>query len=260
MSVEDLVARLMLVPPQPKPPIGSRVLVIFRAAPNFFRYSMVVWLLGQLFALAGLVLAVFFFAGVTRGFKGDWVVRFFQLLEVLAWAGFIAQLPLTFMMRKLDYKLRWYIVTDRSLRIREGIGVVREKTMTFANIQNISIHQGPLQRLLGIADVEVKSAGGGASAPEPGRRGRVTEDLHSARFRGVDNAAEIRDLIRTQVRKHRDSGLGDPDDDAVHVPVVSHPEASTFETAAAARILLLEVRRLRDVFRESPAGEGMPEP
>jgi len=255
MSVEDLVSRLMLVPPQPKPPIGSRVLVIFRAAPNFFRYNMLVWLLGQLVALAGLVFALVVFEGVTKDMRDDWVLRFFQFLELVAWAGFIVQLPLTFMMRKLDYKLRWYIVTDRSLRIREGIVVVREKTMTFANIQNISIHQGPLQRFLGIADVEVKSAGGGASAPERGKHGGVTEDLHSARFRGVDNAAEIRDVIRTQVRKHRDSGLGDPDD-AGHVPVVSHPAASSFETAAAARILLLEVRRLRELFREKPAGEG----
>lgn len=257
MSVEDFVSRLMLVPPQPKPPIGSRVLVIFRAAPNFFKYNMVGWLLGQLVALAGLIFALFFFSGVNWGTDDVWVVRMIQMLELVAWIGFIVQIPLTFFMRKLDYKLRWYIVTDRSLRIREGIGRVRERTMTFANIQNISVHQGPLQRLLGIADVEVKSAGGGASSPAEGKHAGGGEDLHSAKFRGVDNAAEIRDLIREQVRKHRDSGLGDPDD-VVHA-VGSRPAGSTLETASAARILLVEVRRLRDHFRETSPGDPAPE-
>lgn len=257
MSVEDLVLRLMLVPPQPKPPIGSRVLATFRAAPNFFKYNMLIWLLGQLFALTGLVFAVFILSRATRGETG-WVVRMFQFFELLAWVGFIVQLPLTYFMRKLDYKLRWYIVTDRSLRIREGIGSVRERTMTFANIQNITVHQGPLQRLLGIADVEVKSAGGGESGPGKGKQAQGAEDLHSARFRGVDNAAEIRDLIREQVRKHRDSGLGDPDD-VVHAPVVSHPLGSTLETASAARIVLVEVRRLREHFRQPSRGDDTPE-
>ena len=54
-------------------------------------------------------------------------------------------LPLTFALVRLDYELRWYIVTDRSLRIREGVTSLRESTMTFANIQHIAVRQGPLQ-------------------------------------------------------------------------------------------------------------------
>ena len=51
---------------------------------------------------------------------------------------------------KLDFEKRWYVVTDRSLRVREGIAFVREATVTFAKIQNISMSQGPVQRALGM--------------------------------------------------------------------------------------------------------------
>jgi membrane protein YdbS with pleckstrin-like domain len=54
---------------------------------------------------------------------------------------------------RLDYEFRWYKTTHRSLRIREGVWLVREMTMTYANIQDISVSQGPLQRLFGIADL-----------------------------------------------------------------------------------------------------------
>ena len=39
-------------------------------------------------------------------------------------------------------------------------------------------------------------------------------NLHLACFRGVDNAEEIRDLVRDRSRHGRQAGLGDPDDTA----------------------------------------------
>ena len=90
-----------------------------------------------------------------------------------------------------------------------GILSLREKTMTFANIQNIEIRRNPLQRLLGIADVQVRTAGGGGGAAESGHIG---ESLHQASFRGVDDPEMIRTTIAERVRLHRGSGLGDPDD------------------------------------------------
>ena len=40
---------------------------------------------------------------------------------------------------------------------------VREMTVTFANIQNAPVNQGPIQRALGIADLQVETAGGGVA-------------------------------------------------------------------------------------------------
>ena len=37
----------------------------------------------------------------------------------------------------LDYRYRWYVVTDRSLRIREGLWRIQERTMTHATTHAI---------------------------------------------------------------------------------------------------------------------------
>ena len=62
----------------------------------------------------------------------------------------------------LRYDTTWYVLTDRSLRIRRGIWIIHETTISFENVQNVEVRQGPLQRYFGIADVIVQTAGGGA--------------------------------------------------------------------------------------------------
>ena len=70
----------------------------------------------------------------------------------------------------LRYDTTWYVLTNRSLRIRRGIWMIHETTITYENVQNVSVNQGPLQRIFGIADVLVQTAGGGgecaAAAPQ----------------------------------------------------------------------------------------------
>lgn len=58
----------------------------------------------------------------------------------------------------------------------------------------IFIRQNPL----GIAHVQVTTAGGGAG--QAGQHGHVGESMHEACFRGVDNGEEIRGVIRECVR------------------------------------------------------------
>ncbi len=243
-SFEPLVVRWLRVPPEPNPPAGDAgSLQVFRAAPNYFRYRQAVWALKQLAALAGLIGGLVFITLVVPQLKqGELIGQLARVAEPVAWGLFLIQLPFTYAALRLDYRMRWYLVTDRSLRVREGIASVREKTMTFANIQQLSVEQGPLQRLLGLADVKVQSAGGGAG-PRPGEQ-PGTESPHEARFRGVANAAEIRDLVRERVRRFRDAGLGDTDD-----PVGSAvPAESGNEAVAAAQELLAEVRGLRSTL------------
>ena len=122
--------------------------------------------------------------------------------------------------------------------------------MTFANIQEITLHQGPLQRWLGIADLKVRSAGGGLKVADNGH----TRETHVAYFRGVDNAAEIRDLILQHLRSYRrDSGLGDPDSLAAEGvaavdTAIANSIGNSTETLEAARELLGEARALRRVW------------
>ena len=133
-------------------------------------------------------------------------------LEAFAIAVWLVQLPITFAIIRLDYQLRWYVVTDRAARLREGVLTLTEMTFTLVNVQDIRIQQGPLQRLLGLADVELRTAGGSDAGGEGGHGSAPSRNLHLARFRGVDNADAIRDLVLERMKRARDAGLGDPDD------------------------------------------------
>jgi membrane protein YdbS with pleckstrin-like domain len=213
MSVwRDAVMRFMHVPPAPTPPPGGHVQT-FRAAPNYFWFKFAQWLIATAALAISVILVDVAFAN-TAASHAPRSVRL--MLGGMAIAGVILiVLRATFgaALLRLDYELRWYMVSDRSIRIREGILTVREKTIALANIQNTTVNQGPLQRLLGIADLEVRTAGGGAGESKHGKGKQLGEPMHVGYFRGVDNAAQIREIILAGVRRHRDSGLGDPEEE-----------------------------------------------
>src|SRR5688572_8109558 len=205
--------RLLRIPPEPRPPPGDETSTrIFRAAPNFFKYLFVIWALSTLgiFAIVAISIAgpiVGSFVLLRDGNPWGWTLL---LVPFLVFAIFALVSLFRLAVLRLDFEKRWYIVTDRSLRVREGVIGVQEMTVTFANIQNISIAQGPVQRALGIADLRVETAGGGGGAgSHPHGHG---QNLHVARFRGIDNAAEVRALIQDRLRQWKDAGLGDHDD------------------------------------------------
>jgi membrane protein YdbS with pleckstrin-like domain len=214
--------QLLRVPAQPAPPPGdARMLLTFRAAPSYFRYKVMAWLLKQLSAAAGLVVSYLILRSnmVLRGGLPN-----FGWIEQIALLLFLAQLPFSYAVLRLDFEMRWYMLSDRSLRIRDGVLAVRERTMTFANIQNISIRQNPLQRLFGIATVVVRAAGGGGAAQGGRKKSGNDGGSHEATFEGVNNAEQIRAAIRERIRLHRDAGLGDPED---ALPTGATPERMT---------------------------------
>lgn len=220
--------------------------MIFRAAPNYFRFRFVMWIVSQISAVLGLLVGLAFIQRLLAWEDAPEFVATLAIIgEVLAWLTWLIQIPFSWMVMRLDYELRWYIVSDRSLRIREGILRVREKTMAFANIQNIAIRQGPLQRLLGVADVEVRNAGGGGSAESSSKGKSHAEPMHVGYFRGVANANEIRDILREGVKSQRDAGLGDPDE--------SHDDkASGADPLVPARQILEDLKAARRAIQPGP--------
>ena len=206
---------LLKVPPEPHDPMGDvQSLRVFRAAPGYLRYITLGWLIMQLALLVGGIIAFtsLLFASAASGPMGVVALA----LGLLALLVFVGQAALTYFSLRLNYEMRWYKVTDRSLRIRVGVWNVHEMTMTFANVQNISITQGPLERLFGIWDVRVETAGGGSHSGSHGKSEGFGANLHTAVFRGVDDAEQIRDMMLTRLRRVRGTGLGDLDD--AHVP------------------------------------------
>jgi len=170
-----------------------------------------------------------------------WIFPAVTLLELAGLGFYFIQALLTYAVVRLDFELRWYVVTDRSLRIRSGVWSVQEMTMSFANLQQVIVSQGPLQRLLGIADVRVESAGGGGSSQDA--HGHHVDSMHTGFFHGVDNATEIRDLILDRLRSFRETGLGDPDE--LLRPTAPQGDSSRMDILVAARELLAESRALR---------------
>ena len=184
-GLKSRVLRLLRVPAEPQPPFGEEGSVrIFRASNHFYHLNLLRWGLRQVAVVAGILFALMALNGTgdsrkplqqladvpqahneTAGterpdfvedlangtffLSPDRLFALFHLVESLGLLLFVLQLPVTLMLVRLDYELRWYIVTDRSLRIREGIVRINELTLAFANVQDVSIQQNPIQRLLG---------------------------------------------------------------------------------------------------------------
>jgi uncharacterized membrane protein YdbT with pleckstrin-like domain len=128
-------------------------------------------------------------------------------------------------------------VTDRSLRVREGVVRVREMTVSFANIQDVAVTQGPIERMLGLSNVRVTTAGGGGHTQGK----QAGPNLHQAWFRGIDNAEEVKTLILDRLRALKDSGLGHREEQSMAVAPAVAPTA----VRDALQAVLEEARGLR---------------
>ena len=242
--------RLLRIPNDPEPPPGDETTTrLFLAAPNYYKYLLVQWLLRTFIAVAVVVPMeiIPMISSMTRAIDRTIPQAFVFRAPILIIAIVIVQRLFALALVRLDFEKRWYLVTNRSLRVREGVVRLREMTITFANIQNISVSQGPIQRLLGIADLRVDTAGGGSQKKE--KEGE--ENLHGVRFRGVNNAAEIRDVINQRLREMKDSGLGDRDD---HAPQSLPPlQPISASLVGPLRAVLQEATALREAAARAGA-------
>jgi membrane protein YdbS with pleckstrin-like domain len=192
------LVRWFRVPDEPPAiPGGSDVVArSFRPAEGFLRYlKFYFWF--ALVLIDGLILLGWIAITVAWPVAG-------AVLALPALVVAVAPDVVAYVAIHLRYDTTWYVVSDRSLRIRRGIWLLHETTITYENIQNIRVSQGPIQRAFGIADVLVDTAGGGSA----GKEGTSTL-MHRGLIEGVDNAHEIRDLILSHLRKTRTAGLGD---------------------------------------------------
>ncbi len=203
---------LLQIPDKPSPPIGTvGTLKVFRAAPNFLKYRYLRFF--GIGFLNNLIIVIYIAADVGSSFSGPpsktALIVFFVILGFYLFTLFVSCIVGVFTIM-LDYDFRWYQVTDRSLRIREGLIKVKEMTVTFDNVQEVSVEQGPIQRIFGIADVIVRTAGGKNPLQNAQNKNQPqSTDFHKAVFRGVGNAPEIRDLIQKRVRSIKTMGIGE---------------------------------------------------
>lgn len=198
-----ILGPLLKVSPAPPPvPEGATGVRVFRSSARFLSYRfLLAWITLVPIATPVILVAVVLQIAASRGEAPQWLAiglpAFYASLVLFFFALALVSI-------RLDYEFHCYVATDRSLRIRQGIWEQVEATLTYANVQNVRVIQGPLERFFGIASVVVDTAGGGSKqGQERASRGII---------RGVEDAAELRDRIMDRMKASKTSGLGDPDD------------------------------------------------
>ena len=234
-AIKDQLLALLKAPMcPPDPPAGSENSVqTFQADPNFLKLRLIVWGGGFAVGIFIEVLMIVLDWGEEAG--KDHVSWLGWLLLFLTILGAIAK----YFLIRIDYDMRYYVVTDRSLRIREGALLIQESTYTFANVQNLKINQGPLERVLGLSNLLVETAGGSGSSGGDQHGKSPFGQAHEGRLRGIANAREVRDQILVLLRRYRDAGLGDPEDRAL---AALQPAGAGFSPEA--------IERLREIRNE----------
>lgn len=224
------LAILRLPEGPPTPPPGGTVVRTFNPSRRYLSYKLIgIWIGTAVLLLGAIGL------GVGSLFEGSGLLVGAVLLAIVD----LAILVVTYIIARLEFELRYYILTDRSVRIREGVIFLRESTLTFANVQNLRIKKGPIQQLFGIADVLVDTAGGAGGKKDV--EGAAMEIGHRGKIQGIENPTEIRDLVLGLLKKYRDAGLGDPEDAA-------RAAGSADDSPERLREILAEVKALRSVL------------
>ena len=228
------IVALFRVPPEPPtlPSAGETVHAI-RPSAGYLRYlKFLFWVA----FLPGDIAPILIWLSISIAFPIVGVILVVPLVVVLIAPDVIAYVGL-----HLRYDTTWYVFTDRSIRIRRGIWVIHETTITFENVQNVEVAQGPVQRYFGIADVIVQTAGGGVSK-RGSHGGETSSAAHVGILQGLDDAQTVRDLILDRVRRSRTAGLGDE-----HATTPAHADHGPRSGYSAAHLAVL--REIRDHAR-----------
>lgn len=244
---------LLRIPAEPHVPPGEEAHAeVFRAGEGYYNFLLLKWFFQQVGALAGLMVGTAFLhsvlvlgrvpwgavkgKGAAKALRAAQAVPWeaFLVVEAFAWAGFLLACAGTFLLLVWDYRCRHYILTDRCLRIQEGLWTFREQTFSLANIQDLDVRRGPLQRFLGIGDLVVRTAGGGSEPQDELHTAAGGGNLHQGRLRGVAEPERLRDRLLARMRAHAADGLGGPGPAGPPDPGL---EAAAREALTAARAL-----------------------
>lgn len=239
-------AQFLLVLPKRRlelPEQGSAVRVL-RPSEAWRNYRLAVatlgWLGSGLSLVGAAIAATFAMHGAARTLVAG-------LLSLLAVGSLLAQWVIAW----VDWETREYAIGERSIRVREGVLTVREVTLSFANIQNVDVDQGPLEQLFGIRTVRLSTAGGGNPLEGAGEAGG-----HGAQLVGLDDAQGLKLELLGRMTQGKGAGLGEEP----HVPALPTSRTGALPAPAARLARLREVRDAALALRAVAEGRPLPPP
>ncbi len=235
-GIWSVITRGFMVPASPPtlPRLDQETVKSFKPAQGFLKYLRFFFWVGLIIVdliLTAIWIAVFFWK--------PWVGL---LITPLALTLIVLPDVIAYIAIHLRYDTTWYVLSDRSLRIRRGIWVIHETTLTFENIQNVNVRQGPIQRWFKIANLMVSTAGGGGGVSAESGHGANLLGPHVGLIEGIANANEVRELIMDRLKLSRSSGLGDE-----HYSEVELPGSENHQTLALSPAHLEALREIRDL-------------
>lgn len=156
--------------------------------PNVKRYWLITNLIGMLVILASLILPFVAIAIITGSiFAGLAIFSVFAIMAIITAVIAIVLINMT-------YVNITYLVKDEALIINRGILFKQSQTIPFNRVQNVDIYRGPIERRIGIATINVQTAGWGGS-------------ILRGRLQGIDNPELLRDIILKRVVRAKNNGL-----------------------------------------------------
>ena len=199
-GIWGVLAGLFRVPREPPelPSLDGREPEKFKPSPRYLamqKFFFWLWLV----IFDGVILTVWLVIMGVQPIAGGLLLL--PMIALITCPGIVA-----FVAMYLRYDTMWYVMNERSIRIRRGIWIIHETTITFENIQNVTVSQGPVQRYFGVASVVIQTAGGGGGGGHPAHGGGIT---HMGLIEGVADAPRLRDLFLAKMRVSRGAGLGD---------------------------------------------------
>lgn len=121
------------------------------------------------------------------------------------WVIIPAFLVLCFVWAKLTYHFYRYELHDTGFRKESGVIYKKYVTIPYDRIQNIDIDRGILDRILGLSDLKIQTAGTSATVSRYGVMGGDAE----GKLPGVSMATgeQLRDELIQRARQSRSHGL-----------------------------------------------------
>jgi len=118
------------------------------------------------------------------------------VVHIAVLGGTVVLVILFFAWVGLYYNSMWYELRDDEMSWKRGVWFRKTGIVPYNRITNLDIRQGPVMRALGISTLSIQTAGySGQALPE-------------IRIEAIEQAEELRELIRTMVRESGRGGDG----------------------------------------------------